>query len=90
MIKQRSKPLESNKKTTNPKEDRWFCFSHQGYYFTHVPGTLIWVLIGVRIWVLVAAKAVMLMDIAKRAAVATITSFFMVVLLHGEIVNLHL
>ena len=55
-----------------------------------MPGTLIWVLIGVRIWVLVAAKAVMLMDIAKRAAVATITSFFMVVLLHGEIVNLHL
>jgi hypothetical protein len=51
-----------------------------------VPGTLICVLICVR----VAAKAVMLMDRTTRAAVAAITSFFMVMLLLGEIVNLTL
>jgi hypothetical protein len=68
--------------------DRWFFLSLMRDYFTQVPGTLIWLLIGVWIWVLVAAKAVILMDITTRAAVATITSFFMVFLLLGEIVNL--
>jgi len=53
-----------------------------------VPGTLIWVLIGVWIWVLVAAKALILRDNTIMAAVATITFFFMAFLLHGEIVNL--
>jgi hypothetical protein len=49
-------------------------------YFTQVPD-LIWVLVPVlsRIWS--AAKAVALTDRATRAATATMTDFFMVILL---------
>ena len=66
------KNLNPKIKATHPKKDRWdFILLLLRDYLTQVvlvPGTLICVLI----WVRVAAKAVMLMDSVTRAAVATI------------------
>ena len=62
-----------------PQEDRWHLSVAAGEdYFTQVP-VLIWV--GLPVWVGVAAKGEPLRESAPRAAVATITNFFMVMLL---------